>query len=177
MIQSCIAACEAISHRVAPNTHRISDDVTVDIRIFHSNTVLICFDLPDYSHLLTIGEKDGMYSSVRDTIKPIIPRIGDMVRNAEVVILTGFGMGGACAIMASCMLRHRCLNLITFGAPSSVDESRAGWLRDRLVTCTQYQGYYDPKRLWPYGFSHITSNILNCGATLASYAACLKNGL
>jgi len=178
MIKRCLTACTDVAMNIQPHTHRLSStDLTIDVILTHPGTALISFGsvIP---YILSTSQHSGMNSMLYHWVKPHIRRLQAMISKMDVVIVTGFSTGGGAAVIAACLLDHPCLNLITFGAPRSVDMYRSNWLRDRLITVLQYQGYYDPVCIWPYsGYHHINHNTLNCGPWLASYDVCLKYSL
>ena len=164
MIRKCLEACKDITKNIRPHTHRIyCTNLTINISVPHDGTVIISLD-SDIPYILSTRKHDGMNSMLYHIVRPSIHRLQTIISDMDVVFLTGFSTGGSCAVTTACLLNHHCVNLITFGAQRCLDNFRASWLKDRLVTCHQFQGYYDPICVWPYfGYHHITHHTVNCG--------------
>jgi len=171
MIRRCLSACESVCGPTPPKTLRLCGDVSSNLIVdisFRPDTVIVCFELSDYSFFLS-------KQYIHRLVAPVMGRMHDIVQHVAVVVMTGFGLGGACAITAACLLNHHCVNLVTFGAPKCLERSQVELLREKLISCLQFIGYYDPKTYLFFGYQHVTTNnILNCGPWLESYFSVLN---
>lgn len=105
----------------------------------------------------------GIYKAAKAAMTDLRMRLDKNIP----VVLTGFSLGGAIAILCAKMLQDHGykVKVVTFGCPKVVHKYSLKKYTDLNITQYEYYGDIVPKRFfgWPWQYRHINNTIIGSG--------------